>query len=290
MTLSLRSNTQATIPFHGAQLLARKEGEDVFVAIKPICDHLGVAYQPQHKKLIQDGKFNCHHMVMVAEDGRQREMLVIERRDLAGWLYSINAKKVGQGMSDAQRAQVQDLLTAYQRESTDALHDYWTTKFNPAPAPGLVLPQNYLEALRALTATEERRLASEQRELALTAENAVLQPKAQAFERLMDTDGTYSMSDVAKIIGRKDLGPKQLFELLRSRGILMKSGENRNIPYQQYLKAGYFVVRAGERPSKSQGSVATSTTRVTVKGLDWICRNVLNIPLPQPRLAFEAPA
>lgn len=290
MTLSLRSNTQATIPFHGAQLLARIEGDNIYVAVKPICEHLGIAYQPQHKKLVEDGKFNCHHMSMTAQDGRQREMLVIERRDLMGWVYGISPKKVGQGKSEAERAALAGILLAYQRESTDALYQYWLDRLNPAPAPGLVLPQNYLEALRALTATEERRLASEQRELALTAENAVLQPKAQAFERLMDTDGTYSMSDVAKIIGRKDLGPIQLFELLRARNILMKGGENHNIPYQQYLKSGYFVVRAGERPSKSQGSVATSTTRVTVKGLDWICRNVLNIPLPQPRLAFEQPA
>ncbi|MFT2721673.1 phage antirepressor N-terminal domain-containing protein [Deinococcus sp. A31D244] len=290
MTLSLRSNTQAAIPFHGAQLLARKEGEDVFVAIKPICEHLGVAYQGQHKKLVQDGKFNCQHMLMVAEDGRQREMLVIERRDLAGWLYSINTKKVGQGMPDAQRAQVQALLTAYQRESTDALHGYWTTKFNPAPAPAPAtpvalpaLPATYSEALRALADVVDSKAV-------LAAENAVLQPKAQAFERLMDTDGTYSMNEAAKIIGKKDLGQNQLFDLLRARGILYRNAEGATVPYQQYLKAGYFTVRAGSRPSLSRGAVATSTTRVTVKGLNWICKNVLDIPVPQPRLAFEVPA
>ncbi|MCD0155969.1 phage antirepressor N-terminal domain-containing protein [Deinococcus sp. 6GRE01] len=290
MTLSLQSNTQATIPFHGAQLLARIEGDDIYVAVKPICDHLGIAYQPQHKKLVEDGKFNCHHMSMTAQDGRQREMLVIERRDLMGWVYGISPKKVGQGKSEAERAALAGILLAYQRESTDALYQYWLDRLNPAPAPAPAtpvalpaLPATYSEALRALADVVDSKAV-------LAAENAVLQPKAQAFERLMDTDGTYSMNEAAKIIGKKDLGQNQLFDLLRARGILYRNAEGATVPYQQYLKAGYFTVRAGSRPSLSRGAVATSTTRVTVKGLNWICKNVLDIPVPQPRLAFEVPA
>lgn len=268
------AETHDLIPFHGAQLPARKTGEDIYVAIKPICDHLGIAYQPQHRKLVEDGKFNSHLMVMVAEDGRQREMLAIERRDLAGWLYGINVSRIGQGLPAERRAQVQALLTAYQRESTDVLHDHWTRRAAAPVAPqGFVLPTTFSEALRALADAEDARVA-------LATENARMLPKAEAFDHLISADGTYSVAEAAKIINRPDLGPLKLYELLRQRNILMTGGDKHNVPFQQFIDRGYFKVRAGSRPSTSQGTVSTSTTRVTPKGLAWICKNVLSLPLP----------
>ena len=122
----------------------------------------------------------------------------------------------------------------------------------------LILAERYVEAERA------RR--------ALLEENAVLAPQAQQFQTLMSADGTYSMDAAAKILGS---GEKRLFTVLRDRQILMdrhRSGaENHNIPYQQYLERGYFVVKT---TAARDGKHLSRTTRVTPKGLAWLNRQM----------------
>ncbi len=137
----------------------------------------------------------------------------------------------------------------------------------------LVLAQQFVEAETA------RR--------ALAAENAVLGPKADVFDALMDSDGLYSIASAAKVLGT---GEVRLFTLLRDRRILMDRHRNgpeaHNVPYQQYLERGYFQVKT--RPfEKPDGKHGTSiTTFVTPKGLTWLQKNMRDQGLlPAPRSA-----
>lgn len=120
-------------------------------------------------------------------------------------------------------------------------------------------------------AQEGRMLEAQARELA-EQRAAELEPQAQQFQALMSADGTYSVSEAAKILGT---GEGRLFRLLRERGILMdgaRSGvEHHNVPYQQYLDAGYFQIVTRPRPD---GKRVTYTTRVTAKGLAWLQRKM----------------
>lgn len=132
---------------------------------------------------------------------------------------------------------------------------------------GYGVPQTKAEALQLAADLERERER-------LVAENAALLPQAQQYQALMAADGTYSVSDAAKILGTGEL---RLFALLRQRGILMdkvRSGaEHHNMPYQQFIDRGYFTVKTGTRPS-GETSKPTQTTRVTPKGLLWLERSM----------------
>jgi len=94
---------------------------------------------------------------------------------------------------------------------------------------------------------------------------SVLQPKADTFDMVMRKKGTYSMNAVAKQIG---IGEYTLFKYLRNKKILFIDSDSCNIPYEIFCKRGYFKVIQNTTPNKKLGSV----TRVTQKGVDYICK------------------
>lgn len=93
---------------------------------------------------------------------------------------------------------------------------------------------------------------------------AELQPKADTYDMIMNTDGTFSMNQVAKQVG---MGEYHLFAYLRGKKVLFYQGTD-NVPYERFRKNGCFkVVDTVSPDGKSH-----STTRVTQKGLDYICK------------------
>jgi anti-repressor protein len=96
-----------------------------------------------------------------------------------------------------------------------------------------------------------------------------MKPKAETYDLIMSSDGTFSMNQVAKIVGMEDLGEYKLFEFLRKKGILFLEN-NQNVPYKSYRNRGLFkVVLSDENPKK-----AYSVTRVYPKGVEFITKLV----------------
>lgn len=135
----------------------------------------------------------------------------------------------------------------------------------------LVLAQKFIEA--------------ETHRRALTLQVETLTPKAEVYDALVSSTGSYSVAEAAKILST---GEVRLFRTLRDRHILMdgnRSGvEHHNIPYQQYLDRGYFEVITRPRSGGEQDRVSY-TTRVTAKGLAWLQKG-----LAQQNLQLERPA
>lgn len=91
-----------------------------------------------------------------------------------------------------------------------------------------------------------------------------LKPKADTYDMIMASDGTFSMNQVAKQVG---MGEYHLFAYLRGKKVLFYEGTD-NVPYERFRKNGCFkVVDTISPDGKSH-----STTRVTQKGLDYICK------------------
>lgn len=106
------------VPFHGDTLyLVNKNGEP-FTPMKPIVDGMGLAWAPQHEKLKQRFKSTITEIVMVAADGKNREMTCLSLRKLPGWLHTINVGKV--------RPELREKVARYQEECDDVLYQYWT--------------------------------------------------------------------------------------------------------------------------------------------------------------------
>ena len=93
-----------------------------YVAMKPIVKALNLAWQTQQRKLLENKeKFNYHHMAIVAEDGKCREMGCIPLKKLNGWLFSVAPAKIPDLETRAK-------IVKYQEECFEALWNYWTTQ------------------------------------------------------------------------------------------------------------------------------------------------------------------
>lgn len=112
----------------------------------------------------------------------------------------------------------------------------------------------------------ELAITAEKERLALEAENKVLQPKAEAYDAVCSSEGLYTMSEAAKILGT---GRNSLFAQLRHNGIFISRGQDYNTPYQRYMK--YFEVKQGYRiDPRTEKRVATWTTFVKPEGIGFI--------------------
>lgn len=128
------------------------------------------------------------------------------------------------------------------------------------------IPKTYADALRAHAQAIEARDAME-------SYARELEPKADAYTRFIDADGTYAVGTVAKMLG---LSQNKLFDRLRGGGIFISKGPMRNTPYQQYMH--HFAVKAFEY-ERANGTRGTSyTTRVLGTGVEFIARK-LGLPI-----------
>ncbi|WP_137426059.1 phage antirepressor N-terminal domain-containing protein [Escherichia coli] len=93
------------VPFHGNSLYVVNHNGEPYVPMKPVVAGMGLAWQ----------------LVMVAEDGKQRNMVSMPLRKLAGWLQTINPNKV--------KPEIRDKVIRYQEECDDVLYEYWTKGF-----------------------------------------------------------------------------------------------------------------------------------------------------------------
>lgn len=112
------TTTAQVIPFRQKELLLVGNAGEPFVPMKPVVEGMGLAWQSQHRKLMA-GRFasTITEMVIVAQDGKQREMTCLPLRKLTGWLMSIHPNKV--------RPELREGIIAYQNECDDVLWAYW---------------------------------------------------------------------------------------------------------------------------------------------------------------------
>lgn len=112
------NNQIIPVSFHGDTLaLVDHEGEP-FVAMKPIVENMGLAWQAQHIKLSEKFGSTITIIVTVGEDGRQREMVCLPLRKFPAWVYSVSPNKV--------RPELREKISRYQEECDDVLWKYWT--------------------------------------------------------------------------------------------------------------------------------------------------------------------
>lgn len=119
-------------------------------------------------------------------------------------------------------------------------------------------PDTIIQLATNLKEERARRAEIEQR-------NAVIEPKAEAYDDFMDATGKYGVGAVAKMLGTSQ---NKLFRDLRNAGVLISKGTMRNTPYQKYMH--HFDVKAHEY-ERSNGEMGCSyTTYVQPSGVDFI--------------------
>ena len=130
--------------------------------------------------------------------------------------------------------------------------------FNPKEqAPALPDFTNPVIAARAWADEVEKKQLAE-------AKVKELEPKADFYDAVADSETLFSMGDTAKVLDM-GIGRNKLFEFLRNRKVLQSD----NIPYQRFVDAGYFKVVEGKY-EVNENVVVSKTTYVKQKGIDYI--------------------
>lgn len=113
------TTTAIKVPFHGDNLYLINHNGEPFVPMKPVVEGMGMAWQTQHRKLTDRFKSTITEMVIVAEDGKPRQMTCLAFRKFAAWLSGLSPNKV--------KPEIRDKVIQYQNECDDVLYEYWTT-------------------------------------------------------------------------------------------------------------------------------------------------------------------
>lgn len=106
------------IPFHGTQIVADLIDGTPYIAIKPVCESLGISYSRQLKKLKESSWATVALKATVGADGKQRSMVMIDRQTFMMWLATIQTSRI-------KNEQAQELLSSYQGEAADVLDRYF---------------------------------------------------------------------------------------------------------------------------------------------------------------------
>ena len=119
-------------------------------------------------------------------------------------------------------------------------------------------------AIAAFKALKEEREARK----ALEAENKQMQPLALFAKSVSASDTSILIGDLAKLLKQNgyDTGQKRLFEELRQRSFLMKSGSSKNLPTQKAMELGLFEVKESTINNPDGSVRVIKTTKVTGKG------------------------
>ncbi len=103
---------------------------------------------------------------------------------------------------------------------------------------------------------------------ALTQKIKQDRPKTIFADAVSTSQTSILIGDLAKLICQNgvQIGQKRLFDWLREKNYLIKSGSSKNMPQQRYLERGLFEVKESSVQNPDGSVRITRTTKVTGKG------------------------
>ncbi|EIH5126302.1 phage antirepressor KilAC domain-containing protein [Escherichia coli] len=141
----------------------------------------------------------------------------------------------------------------------------------------VAIPQTLPEALRLAAELAEQKQLLEQKAHQLNQQLVAAAPKVDFADRVSVAKGIL-IGNFAKVVGLKQ---NALFVWLRENGILIASGGRKNVPFQQYINAGYFTVKEVVLDDED-GYQIRLTPQLTGKGQQWLTRKLLDAGLLKP--------
>ena len=107
-----------TISFNHQSLVTFEQNGNHYVAMKPICENIGLAWEPQVLRIKRDEVLSQGMIVMIIPtNGGNQNMICLPIEYLNGWLFGIDINRC--------KPEIRDTLIKYKKECYQALHDYW---------------------------------------------------------------------------------------------------------------------------------------------------------------------
>ena len=115
--MSNQISTQ-TISFNNQSLITVEQNGNHYVAMKPICENIGLAWESQVLRIKRDEVLSQGMIVMIIPtNGGNQNMICLPIEYLNGWLFGIDINRCN--------PEIRDTLIKYKKECYQALHDYW---------------------------------------------------------------------------------------------------------------------------------------------------------------------
>lgn len=214
-----------SIPFHGTTISAAQDGGTIRVALRPACDAMGLDFSSQRKRLERTSWATVVIMTTVGADGKDREMVTIDRRTFTMWLATIDTTRL---KSDRAR----NLVETFQREAADALDNYFHNG-------GAINPNASEHQMRALMFQ-----AQAQMELCQAAKGLIHPDHLEAKARIILARG---MGEHAEL--DESRRPLYTQDFLKEKGLSAKQLRSKAPTFGKRLKAAY-IDMYGVAPEK----------------------------------------
>lgn len=133
-------------------------------------------------------------------------------------------------------------------------------------------PSTYIEALKALVASEEEkeRLALENKQV--SEKVAILEPKGKFFDTITKNNATVSVEMASKILNFKKAGRNNLYKFLHEQNLI----DHNNMPYQKYIEMG-ILIQGSQEFTKFGRPCLRYVPKITHKGLEYIMNLLIKL-------------
>lgn len=114
-------NQVQNISFHGQTVPVFTQNNQHYVAMKPICENIGLDWKAQYDRIKRHAVLS-EGMVMITtpSKGGEQQTICLPLDYLNGWLFSVEATRV--------KPQIRESLLQYQRECFRVLNEYFNPK------------------------------------------------------------------------------------------------------------------------------------------------------------------
>lgn len=280
MSVDRQASQLVEVPFMGQRIQAMRTKGSFAVALKRMCDNMGIGYGSQYNRLKRRQWATIFIMKTVGADGKPREMVMVDRRTMIMWLATISTNKV-------KNPEARRLIVAYQRKCADVLDAYFAEgaavdthnpKASASVASTLLGDPDFaikvfeeIKGLRSDLAEKQRQLESQR-------------PDVEFAREIGATEGGIGVGQMAALLTKngQTITQNQLFRRLRERGLLnAQRGRNRNLPTKAGQATGWFTTVAQHYFANGERNECLRTLVTPLGQRELLAR------IPQPALELE---
>lgn len=190
-----------TVNFNGQELAVIPQKDKLLVAVKPICENIGIQWHAQRKRIHRDIVLSEGASMMDSpSNGGDQQTLCLPLELLNGWLFGIDTNRI-------KKPKVKARVIEYQRECYLALFSYWTQgiavnpriKTKGQPKEGCLTLDQQDEIKAVVQARLEELLHNCRGKAALTCWSALKSKFGCHYKEIEDADYIEALSLVARL-------------------------------------------------------------------------------------------
>lgn len=133
------------------------------------------------------------------------------------------------------------------------------------------LPQTYLEALKELVDSEEKRQLAEEKAKQTQGKLNEAEDVLETYRSILSPESCLTVAQVSKALGINGLGRNKLFDYLRRKDFIQQKPSVE--PYQRRIDQELAVVDL-TTINRGDKKVTTPQAKLTFKGLEWLVKNL----------------